>query len=47
MVISHLAGVVVSVLATGPKVTGSIPAKALDYFKGDENPQHNFLTDGK
>jgi hypothetical protein len=37
---------VVSVLATGPKVTGSDPAKAMD-FKDDKNPLHIFLSDGK
>jgi hypothetical protein len=29
-----------------PKVTGSNPAKAMD-FKSDKNPQHTFLSDGK
>jgi hypothetical protein len=23
------------------------PAKVMDFFKGDKNPQHTFLTDGK
>jgi hypothetical protein len=29
-----------------PKVTGSNPAKAMD-FNGDKKPQHTFLSDGK
>jgi hypothetical protein len=38
---------VISVLATGPKGCGfKNPAKAMD-FKGDKNPQHTFLSDGK
>jgi hypothetical protein len=44
---SRLGGVVVSVLATGPKsVSGSNPAKAMDFFKGDKNLQQTFLSDG-
>jgi hypothetical protein len=34
------------VFATAPKGVGSNPAKAMD-FKGDKNPQHTFLLDGK
>jgi hypothetical protein len=37
--LSRLGGAVVSVFATGPKVCG--------IFKGDKNPQHTFLSDGK
>jgi hypothetical protein len=33
-------------LPLDPKVTGSDPAKAMD-FKGDKNPLHNFPSDGK
>jgi hypothetical protein len=40
---SSLGGVLVSVLAVDPKVAGSNPAKAIDFFKDDKNPQHNFL----
>jgi hypothetical protein len=43
---SRLGGVVVSVLATGPKVRGFEPGRG-DGFLGDKNPQHNFLSDGK
>jgi hypothetical protein len=33
-------------LQLDPKVAGSNPAKAMN-FKGDKNPQHTFLSDGK
>jgi hypothetical protein len=34
-------------LPLDPKVAGSNPAKAMDFFKGDKNPQYTFLSDGK
>jgi hypothetical protein len=34
---------VVSVLATGPKVRGFDPDRGRWIFKGDKNPEHNFL----
>jgi hypothetical protein len=37
---------VVSVLVTGPKGYGLNPTKETD-FKGDLNPQHTVLSDGK
>jgi hypothetical protein len=37
---------VVSVLATGPKVAGSIPAEVNGFLKGDKNPYHNFFRRG-
>jgi hypothetical protein len=40
-------GVVVSVLATGPKGCGFEPDQGNGFFKGDKNPQHTFLSDGK
>jgi hypothetical protein len=39
--VSHLGGVVVSVLATGPKGGGFEPRRWI--FKGDKNPQHTFF----
>jgi hypothetical protein len=42
---SRLGGVVVSVLATGPKGRWFNPAEAMD-FKGDKNPQQTFLRMG-
>jgi hypothetical protein len=44
---SCIGGVVVSVLATGPKgcVFKTRPRRWI--FKGDKNPQHTFLSDGK
>jgi hypothetical protein len=38
--------VVVSVLATGPKVAGRTRSRRW-IFKGDKNPQHTFFSDGK
>jgi hypothetical protein len=43
----HLGGVVVSVLATGPKGCGLKTRPRRWIFKGDKNPQHTFLSDGK
>jgi hypothetical protein len=40
-------GVVVSVLATGPKGCGFKTQPSRWIFKSDKNPQHNFLSDGK
>jgi hypothetical protein len=40
-------GVVVSVLATGPKGCGFKTRLRWWIFKGDKNPQHTFLSDGK
>jgi WD40 repeat protein len=45
--VSHLGGVVVSVLATGPKGCGFKTRPRRWIFKGDKNPQHSFLSDGK
>jgi hypothetical protein len=42
-----LGGAVVSVLATGPKVCGFKTRLRRWIFKGDKNPQHTFLSDGK
>jgi hypothetical protein len=41
-----LGGLVVSVLATGPKVRGFDPDRGRWIFKGDKNPRHNFLWRG-
>jgi hypothetical protein len=30
-----------------PKVAGSKPGQGDGFFKGDKNPQHTFLSDGK
>jgi hypothetical protein len=38
-----LGGLVVSVLATGPKVRGFGPDRGRWIFKGDKNPEHHFL----
>jgi hypothetical protein len=37
---------VVSVLATGPKVSGFDPDRGQWIFKGDKNPEQNFLRRG-
>jgi hypothetical protein len=42
----RLGGVVVSVLATGPKVCGFEPGQGDGFFKGDKNSQYT-LSDGK
>jgi hypothetical protein len=42
MFIVALGGLVVSVLATGPKVRGFDPGWGRCIFKGDKNPKHNF-----
>jgi hypothetical protein len=42
----RLGGVVVSVLATGPKVCGFEHGQG-DGFLRNKNPQHTFLSDGK
>jgi hypothetical protein len=39
-------GLVVSVLATGPKVRGFDPDRGRWIFKGDKNPEHHFLRRG-
>jgi hypothetical protein len=44
---SCLGGVVVSVLAIGPKGCGFKPGQGDGLFKGDKNLQHTFLSDGK
>jgi hypothetical protein len=41
-----LGGLVVSVLATWPKVRGFDPDRGRWIFKGDKNPEHNFLRKG-
>jgi hypothetical protein len=41
-----LGGLVVSVVATGPKVRGLDPDRGRWIFKGDKNPEHNFLGRG-
>jgi hypothetical protein len=41
-----LGGLVVSVLATGPKVRGFDPDRGQWIFKGDKNPEHHFLRRG-
>jgi hypothetical protein len=41
-----LGGLVVSVLATGPKVRGFDPDRGRWIFKGDKNPEHYFLRRG-
>jgi hypothetical protein len=43
----RLGGVVVSVLATGPKDCGFKTRPRRWIFKGNKNPQHTFLSDGK
>jgi hypothetical protein len=45
--ISHVGGVVVSVLATGPKGCGFKTRPRQWIYKGDKNPHHTFLSDGK
>jgi hypothetical protein len=42
----ELGGQVVSVLATGRKVRGFDPDRGRWIFKGDKNPEHNFLRRG-
>jgi hypothetical protein len=42
-----LGGEVVGVLATGPKGCGFKTLPRRWTFKGDKNPQHTFLWDGK
>jgi hypothetical protein len=41
-----LGGIVVSVLAIGPKVRGFKPGQGRWIFKGDKNPKHDFLLRG-
>jgi hypothetical protein len=41
-----LGGLVVSVLATGPKVRGFDPDRCRWIFNGDKNPEHHFLRRG-
>jgi hypothetical protein len=41
-----LGGLVVSVLATGPKIRGFDPDRGRWIFKGDKNPEHYFLRRG-
>jgi hypothetical protein len=43
----RLGGVVVTVLATGPEGFGFKTRQRRLTFKGDNNPQHTFLSDGK
>jgi hypothetical protein len=43
----RLGGVVISVLATGSKGCGFKTRPWRWIFKGDKNPQHTFLSDGK
>jgi hypothetical protein len=45
--VRRLGGVVVSVLATGPKGFGFKTRPRRWIFKGNKNPQHTFLSDGK
>jgi hypothetical protein len=44
--VSHLGGVMVSVLDILPKVRGFKPAKMMD-FKGNKNPQRSILQRGR
>jgi hypothetical protein len=46
-IFGRLGGVVVSVLATGPKGCGFKTRARRWIFKGDKNPQHTFLSVGK
>jgi hypothetical protein len=41
-----LGGLVVIMLAIGPKVRGLIPGRGRWTFKGDKNPYHYFLWRG-
>ena len=41
-----LGGIVVSELASGPKVRGFDPDRGRWIFKGDKNPEHHFLRRG-
>jgi hypothetical protein len=43
----HLGDVVVSMLATGPEGCRFKTRPRRWIFKGDKNPQHTFLSDGK
>jgi hypothetical protein len=43
---SRLGGVVVSVLAIGPKSRGFKPGRGDRFLKGDKNPQQTFLGMG-
>jgi hypothetical protein len=43
----RLGGVVVSVLATGPRGCGFKTQPRRWIFNSDKNPQHTFLSDGK
>jgi hypothetical protein len=45
--ISHVGGVVVTVLATGPKGCGFKPGQGDGFLRAMKNPQHTFLSDGK
>jgi hypothetical protein len=45
--VGRLGGVVVSLLATGSKGCGFKTRPKRWTFKGDKNPQHTFLSDGK
>jgi hypothetical protein len=45
--VCRLGGVVVSVLATGPKGYGLKTRPRRWIFKGDKNPQHTLLSNGK
>jgi hypothetical protein len=40
-------GLVVIVIATGPNIRGFTPGRERLIFKGDKNPQHDFLSEGK
>jgi hypothetical protein len=46
LVAVDLGGLVVSVLATGPKVRGFDPDQGRWIFKDDKNPEHHFLRRG-
>jgi hypothetical protein len=46
MLYGRLGGVVVSMLATGPKGRGFEPGQDDRFFKDDKNPQHTFLRMG-
>jgi hypothetical protein len=41
-----IGGLIISVLAIGPKVHGFKPGRGTGTFKGDTNPQHAFLQRG-
>jgi hypothetical protein len=42
-----IGGLVVSVLATGPKVRGFDPDRGRWIFKGDKNPEAQLSSEGK